>query len=223
MPGSKPGWLEKFGRETEKAIKHVEFRSVLYKYQLQQGRRFRHEHPWTARSWKLKCVDELLKHPTVNIVQGHMCQFRMMSHVDRPGGEMGLVKKPIGFMTSSRCVAKELDKRCDGGRSHVPLKAGRAAAAQAYPDMLCEAICRGVVKQKKFDNSNIVTTGKLSYMGLKRLVRHICDLQGSGVNMIEQVLSTSLSEGARRPTGDYPQNWVDDWHEEDGGDDHRGV
>ena len=32
-----------------------------------------------------------------------------------------------------------------------------------------------------------------------------------------------MSEGTRRPTGDYPQNWVDYWHEEDGGDDHRGV
>ena len=72
---------------------------------------------------------------------------------------MGLVKKPSGFMTSSRCVAKELDKRCDGGHSHVPLMAGRAAAAQVYPDMVCEA------KQKKFESSNIVTTGKLSYMG----------------------------------------------------------
>ena len=87
--GSKPGWLEKFNRETEKAMKHVEFCSALYKYQVQQGRHLLHEHPWTARSWKLKCVDELLRHPVVNIVQGHMCQLRMMSHVDRPGGEMG--------------------------------------------------------------------------------------------------------------------------------------
>ena len=41
--------------------------------------------------------------------------------------------------------------------------------------------------------------------------------------MIKQVLPTSLNEGTRRPTGDYPQHWVDYWHEEDGGDDHRGV
>ena len=178
MHGSKPGWLEKFDRETEKAIKHVEFCSAIYKYRVQQGRHFLHEHHWMARSWKLKCVDELLKHPAVNLVQGHMCQFRMMSHVDRPGGEMGFVKKPTGFMTRSKCVAEELDRRCDGGHSHLPLMDGRAAAAQVYPDMLCEAICRGVVNQKKFDNSNIVTTSKLSYVVLKRFVIHICDLQG---------------------------------------------
>ena len=111
-----------------------------------------------------------------------------VSHVDRPGREMGLVKKPRGLMTSSRCVAKDIDRRCDGGHTHVPLMAGQEATAQVYPDILCEAICRGVVKQKKFDNSNIVTTGKLSYMGLTRFVRHICDLQGSSADMIEQVL-----------------------------------
>ena len=122
---------------------------------------------------------------------------------------MGFVKTPTRFMTSSKCIAKELDKKCDGGHSHVPSMAGRAAAAQAYPDMLCEAICRGVVNQKKLEKSNIVTTGKLSYIGLKRFVRHICDFQGPSANVIEQVLSTSLNEGVRRPTGDDPQNWID--------------
>ena len=136
---------------------------------------------------------------------------------------MGLVKTPTGFMTSRKCIATELDKKCDGGHSHVLLVAGRASAAQVYPDMLCEAICRGVVNQKKFDKSNLVITGKLSYMGLKKFVRHVCELQGSSTDLVEKVLSTSLSEGVRRPTGDYPQNWVDYWHEEDGGNDHHGV
>ena len=141
--GSKPGWTEKFNKETEKAIKHVEFWCALYKFQNQQGRHFLHEHPWTARSWKLPCVADLMRHPAVNVAQGHMCQFRMLSHIDRPGGDMGLVKKPTGFMTSS--------KKCEGGHDHVPLMAGRTAAARVYPEMFCEAICRGVVKQKKFE------------------------------------------------------------------------
>ena len=117
---------------------------------------------------------------------------------------MGLVKKLTGFMTSSRCIAEQLNRKCDGGHSHVPLVAGRAAAAQVYPDMLCEAICRGVVDQKKFDKLGMVTTGKLSSIGLKKFMRHVCELQGSSINLIEQILSTSLSEGVRRTTGDYP-------------------
>ena len=165
--GDKPGWQARFDAEKDKAIKHVEFCCALYKHQIKQGRHFLHEHPWTARSWRLPCVDELLKHPSVAIAQGHMYQFRMTSHIDRRGGEVGLVKKPTGFMTSSQFLLRELDKKCPGGHQHVPLVGGRAAAAQVYPDMLCEAICRGVVRQKKHDQSGLVTTGKLSYLGLK--------------------------------------------------------
>ena len=87
--GNKPGWQEKFDRETKKAIKHVEFWCAFYNFQIQNGRRFFHEHPWTARSWKLRRVDDLIRHPAVTVAQGHMCQFRMMSHVDCPGREMG--------------------------------------------------------------------------------------------------------------------------------------
>ena len=32
-----------------------------------------------------------------------------------------------------------------------------------------------------------------------------------------------MKEGIRRPAGDYPDHWLDNWHEEDGGDDLRGV
>ena len=87
---------------------------------------------------------------------------------------MGLVKKPTGSMTSSRCLVEELNQQCDGGHDHVPLMAGRAAAAQVYPEMLCDAICRGVVKQKNFESASRVTTGRLSYLGLKSFGRHVC-------------------------------------------------
>jgi hypothetical protein len=79
------------------------------------------------------------------------------------------------------------------------------------------------VRQKRFERSNKVATGKLSYLGLKSFVRHVCDLQGSSAATIENLLSTSLSDGTHRPTGDYPSHWMDYWHEEDGGSDRRGV
>ena len=47
--GDKPGRQEKFDREKEKAIRHVEFCCALYKYQVKQRRHFLHEHPWTVR------------------------------------------------------------------------------------------------------------------------------------------------------------------------------
>ena len=32
-----------------------------------------------------------------------------------------------------------------------------------------------------------------------------------------------MQDGTHRPTGEYPSNLLDYWHEEDGGDDSRGV
>ena len=122
---------------------------------------------------------------------------------------MGLVKKPTGFVTSSRCLVEEFSRKCDGGHDHVRLMVGRAAAARVCPEMLCEAICRGVVKQKKFEKTSRVTTGRLSYLGLKTFVRHVCELQDSSADRVENLLSTSLSEVTRRPTGEYPPHWVD--------------
>ena len=136
----KPGWLEKHEMEKAKAVKHIEFCCSLYKYQLEQGRHFLHEHPWTAKSWNLDCIDKIMKHPAVGTTQTHMCRFLMTTHIEHRGGEVGLVKKPTGFMSSSPYVLTELDRKCLGGHEHIPLVGGRAAGAAIYPQELCEAI-----------------------------------------------------------------------------------
>ena len=120
------------------------------------------------------------------------------------------MKKPTGFTSSSKFMLEDLDRKCPGGHEHVPLVAGRAAGAAIYPRVLCEAICRGVARKKKYDRGIMVSTGKMTYTGLKSFVRHVRDLQGSSRNAIEQILSTSMREGAHRPTGDYPDHWLDD-------------
>ena len=110
--GHKPEWMQKFDEEVRKAKIHVEFCCSLYREQLRQGRHFLHEHPWSARSWGLPCVQEILNHPSVEIVQGHMCRFRMTTHITTKNGQRGRVKKPTGFLSSSRCVRQDLDKKC---------------------------------------------------------------------------------------------------------------
>ena len=132
------------------------------------------------------------------------------------GGGSGSVKKPSGFMSSSEYILDELDRKCPGGYDHVPLIAGRAAGAAIR-------FCRGVAWQKKHDQGSMVTPGRMTYMGLRSFVRHVCDLQVSSSKAIEQILTTNMQDGTHRPTGDYPHHLMDYWHEEDGGDDHRGV
>ena len=128
--GHKPEWMPKFDEEKRTAKIHVEFCCILYQEQLRQGRRFLHEHPWSARSWRLPGIQQLMSHPTVELVQGHMCRFRMTTHIETKNGVRGHVKKPTGFLSSSKCVRQELNKKCIGDHSHVPLVGGRAAGAQ---------------------------------------------------------------------------------------------
>ena len=129
-----------------------------------------HEHPWSARSWALPSIQQLLNHPSVQVTQAHMCRFLMETHIDHRGGEKGLVKKPTGFMSSRRCIIQELDRKCTGDYDHVPLVGGRAAGAAIYPQALCEAICRGIAKQKKnmdHRDNMIVNTGKMNTEQIK--------------------------------------------------------
>ena len=77
-----------------------------------------------------------------------MCQFGMTAPIDSQSGDVGRVKKPTGFMTSSRHIAVELGRLCDKSHDHVHLMAGKAAAAQIYPPELCKAMLRGVARQE---------------------------------------------------------------------------
>ena len=113
-----------------------------------------HEHPWSARSWALECIEDLLNDGRVHCVQTHMCRFGMESRIGSDSNVKGPVKKPTGFMTSSWCIRDELDRRCSPelNHTHVPLVEGRAAAAQVYPEPLCRAICAGIARQKAYDH-----------------------------------------------------------------------
>ena len=58
--GKNVEWMRKFEEAKRKAVRHVEFCCKIYEFQLGQQRHFLHEHPWSARSWKLPGVEELL-------------------------------------------------------------------------------------------------------------------------------------------------------------------
>ena len=86
-------------------------------------------------------------------------------------GDVGRVKKPTGFLSSSRFVAEELNRYCDGSHDHVHLMAGKAAAAQVYPPDLCKAMLRGITRQKKADASLRVTTTLMTAQKTQNFIR----------------------------------------------------
>ena len=102
----------------------------------------------------------MLGHLAGGITQTHMCRFLMTTHIEHKNGEVGLVKKTAGFMSSRPYVLSELDKKCVGYHEHFPLVGGRAAGAAIYLQALCEVMCKGIRKQKAQDQSR-VSTGRM--------------------------------------------------------------
>ena len=207
-------WLKAFEERKQEAVMHLRFCAILYNYQLRHGYHFLHEHPWSAKSWMIPEIQELLQKPNVELVETHLCRFGMQSHWESKEGDKGLAKKPTGFMTSAPRVAEKLAKRCTGGHEHVHLMGGRAAAAQIYPDPLCHAIAEGVLEQKRDDAKNVVELPKMDSVELKKFVGFL------GVGVGETVRAKN---GIGYPIGDWPDNWVDPIHEEAGGSDCFGL
>ena len=77
-------------------------------------------------------------------------------------------KKPTRFMTNSRALGKELSRRCDGKHEHQSLTDGRAASAARYPEELCRAICRGIVKEKMERKRGVRVVGEVDLKMLSR-------------------------------------------------------
>ena len=140
-----------------------------------------------------------------------MCQFGMTAPISG-SSEIGRVKKPTGFMSSSRYVAEELNKYCDGSHDHVHLVAGKAAAARVYPDDLCRAMLRGTAKQKKADQSGLLSTTTMTLNKTRSFVR---DLSIVCMGPLSEVVD-------KLQTQKFPSHWCDYVHEEDGGSDERG-
>ena len=46
-------WMLKFQERMEQAKRYVEFCAKVYKFQIDNGRYFLHEHPYLATSWGL--------------------------------------------------------------------------------------------------------------------------------------------------------------------------
>ena len=116
--------------------RHLEFRCTLYREQLRGGRLFLHEHPASASSWSTTMMQELMDTPGVLSVVGHMCEVGMVS-TDSTGS--GPVLTPTRFLTNSKHIARNLNKKCSVHERHVHLMQYRAGPAQVYPPALCKA------------------------------------------------------------------------------------
>ena len=219
--------MEKFRVRLEQANAHIRCCCNAFWYQLNNGKQSLHEHPWTARSWVMEELQELRAHPGVQLVQAHMCSFGMTAPEGGRHSQHLPVKKPTGFLTSSTCIAQELEKKCTDDHKHAHLISGKAAAAQVYPTALCEAILNGVIKQKRADDLGRIGTGKMSRGGVAAMVRDICRGGDTAEKDVQKaarrVMSMATTRETLRPKGEWPEHWKDEMHEPDGGSDSRGI
>ena len=108
---------------------------------------------------------------STQLVEADQCRYGLMSRDPKYG--WGPARKPTKFMTNSVMVARELNLRCEGDHDHVHLMSGRAGPAARYPRGLCEAICRGLAKQKRLDMRGLEPVGEISLDAVKEY-----DLEG---------------------------------------------
>ena len=100
--GKDPAWMARFEAAKLKGVRQgMMLQGVSIK--MAHGRHLLHEHPWSARSWSIGCVDDSLNDDRVAVVQSHMCGSRTTSRIGRDLNEVGPVAKPTGFVTTSWC------------------------------------------------------------------------------------------------------------------------
>ena len=189
-------WQTNYQMKLEKATRHLEFCCSLYRWQISQGKHFLHEHPWGASSWKVGCIDAMVKRESVYTVKADMCVFGLTANSRDDAVNGMFLKKPTGVMTSSPHIAEELARSCKGRHEHTQCKGGKVPQRAAeYTEELCEAICRGLKTHLEEDMKRRVCSVPLTYESSKK------------------VLSSLLGK---------PGHWTDTKHEEDGGCDVRG-
>ena len=139
----------------------MRFITSLYRKQVRVGRNFLHEHPKNATSWMLDAVKRMMKEEGVMVAEADQCMFGLKTWGDSTS-KLVPAKKPTTFMTNSRALGQELNKKCDHTHEHQSLVDGRAAAAVRYPEGLCRAICRGIIKEKMERSLGIRAVGEVN-------------------------------------------------------------
>ena len=128
---------------------HLQFCVKLMHRQLDRGKKFLFEHPWTAWSWYLEALTSVMKREGVVLAKGDQCPYGQTS-TDSDGFE-GLVKKTTGWLTNCLCVAARVSEVCENWKlvaeekhSHVTLMSGRPKGCERYPRALVWAILKGI-------------------------------------------------------------------------------
>ena len=122
-------WRARFNDNLIKATGHIKFCIKLYVRQMDAGSYWLHEHLWSAKSWQILEMEEVLKAPRVQVACAVQCQFGLTAQIRTRSDERGPAKKPTGFIGNSWTIAHRLRRTCKHDHERVKLEGGRAKAA----------------------------------------------------------------------------------------------
>lgn len=164
---NKPGQQE----QLQRGYAHLQFCMEVYLWQISRQAYFLHEHPFAAKSWKLRMVERVLAQPGVTRVVGDQCVF------DQAVWESACscwiaARKRTGWMTNMPTLASSLGVTC-GNESlppalrhqHSSLLGGRASSTEIYPPALVDTILEAIRRQLREDRGvhlNAVETDLLA-------------------------------------------------------------
>jgi len=103
------------------------------------------EHPLPSKAWEEECAQRLMQRPGVYVCNTDLCQYGMKVR-ELPN------KKATRWITNSKHMVMELQRRCNGEHVHEHLMGGLAKFAAIYPKELCQAIVRGLLRHLRATN-----------------------------------------------------------------------
>ena len=162
----------------------------LYEGQCREGRWFIHEQPGNATPWALEEIQALQKKTGIHIYAVDRCKD-VLTTLGGSTRDEKVAKKSRKFMTNSFEIDMELQKRCD---QHPEVLGGRAKWTARYPEDMCMAISRGLLKE--------IRNGELNVKGILSL---------RAGDKIYEGESDGKSEGRRREVGheEVQEAWDD--------------
>ena len=171
-------WSAKREREFWTGSQLLKFAAAVAREQYQDGRHFIFEHPKSASSWQHKDMQALARLDGVFEVIGDQCMFGLVTK--SVSGKTLPAKKRTKFLTNIPEARLELGITCDKKHEHQQLIGGRAKKAEIYPDGLCKAMCRTVIKLKerlkaRLEHVFTVTPNDSELKWLMKLDKHVDD------------------------------------------------
>lgn len=101
-------------------------------------------------AWQEPHLQQVANRTDVKSVVCDQCTFGL--NVDGAG----LNRKRTRWLSNIPEVLQALDKRCDQSHQRVPLQNGRPRLAQVYPELLCEAVAKGIMAFLKKNQTTYV-------------------------------------------------------------------